>query len=133
MKVLEKVGIPGVFALMVKDVGKMKGNIGRGKNMSLAKAALKYYYEVLLLEWGFESLDYGLLSVMHDIIDIAGAKQTSLFAPSQVTNCLAKSPYWKKSFIPRFYNGMRGHGGANIFTPSEKGKEYYEKYIRGSE
>ena len=77
-----------------------------------------------------EFLDHGEVDDMHRIVTIAGAKHCSFFTPAQVTSCLAKSPYWNKRFIPGFYSGMRGHGGANIFTPSEKGKCYYNEHLK---
>lgn len=111
--------------------GKMR--IGRGKNMSIAKAALKFYFE----EYDFyEShkeeafLDYGNINDMHRIVDIAGAEHCSFLTSAQVTSCLANSPYWEKTFVHGFYSGMRGHGGANCFYPSEKGKEYYKNKIK---
>lgn len=105
--------------------------LGKGKNMSIAKAALKFYYEEAVPERGTDTfLDYGDLEDMHRIVTIAGAKHCSFFTAAQVSGRLAKSPYWNKKFIPGFYSGMRGHGGANIFTPSEKGKTYYENYIK---
>ncbi|MFW6311362.1 MAG: hypothetical protein ACOC1K_03915 [Nanoarchaeota archaeon] len=99
--------------------------------MSIAKAALKFFYEEAIPLRGSDTfLDYGDLEDMHRIVTIAGAKHCSFFTATQVTSRLANSSYWNKTFIPGFYSGMRGHGGANIFTPSEKGKEYYEKYIK---
>lgn len=105
--------------------------IGRGKNMSVAKAALKFYFEEAIPQRGEDVfLDYGDLDDMHRIIDIAGANHCSMFTATQVTSCLANSPYWDKEYISGVYSGMRGHGGANIFTPSEKGKQYYKQYLK---
>lgn len=100
--------------------------------MSIAKAALKYYYEEShFYETHGEKafIDYGDLDSIHRIVDIAGANHCSFFTAAQVTSCLANSPYWHKRFCPGFYRGMRGHGGANIFTPSDKGKEYYRSHL----
>lgn len=102
-----------------------KPTLGRGKNMSIAKAALKFYYEELAGDF----LVYGNVEDMHRIVDIAGAKHISFFTPTAVTKRLAQSPYWDKHFCRGFYAGFRGHGGANIFAPSEKGKAFYEKNL----
>lgn len=103
-----------------------KVNIGRGSKMSIAKAALIYFYGDI----GITFLHYGDLDAMHKIVDIAGAKHASFFTPVQVSSCLANSPYWEKTFICGFFKGFRGHGGANAYKPSEKGKEYYQKHLK---
>lgn len=110
--------------------------LGRGKNISIAKAALIFYFEEcnFFKSHGEKAfLNYGDLDSMHRIVDIAGANHCSFFTATQVSSCLANSPYWDKEFIPGFYFGFKGHGGANIFTPSEKGKEYYKKKLKNHE
>lgn len=107
--------------------------LGRGKNMSIAKAALKFYYEELLSESYHDEnsfLDYGDLDNMHRIVDIAGCNHCSFFTATQVSSCLSNSPYWDKKFIPGFYSGFKGHGGANIYRPSEKGKKFYLEKLK---
>lgn len=106
--------------------------IGRGSKMSIAKAALIYYYRELPENSSgmIDFLDYGDLEAMHRIVDIAGCKHCSMLTAAQVSSCLASSPYWDKRFLPRFYKGMPGHGGANIYTPSEKGSKYYEENLQ---
>lgn len=104
--------------------------IGRGKNMSIPKAALVFWFEDP--EWvkfnpGF--LHWGDLDAMHKIVDIAGARQCSFLTPAQVSAQLAVSSYWEKDFHPCFYPGMRSCK-ANMYKPSEKGKLFYEKYLR---
>lgn len=101
-----------------------KYRIGKGSIMSIAKAAVVYFHE----EFDGETLNYGDLEAMHRIVTLAGAKQQSFFTPAQVSACLANSPYWNKKFVSTFYSGMRGHGGANCYSISDKGKEWYEKY-----
>jgi hypothetical protein len=110
-----------------------KPRLGHGKNMSIAKAALKYYYEELDFRKTHGDnafLDYGDIDGMHRIVTIAGANHCSFFTAAEVTACLANSPYWDKKFVRGFYSGMRGHGGANIFTPSKIGKHYYETNLK---
>lgn len=112
----------------------MKYSIGRGKKYSIAKAALIFYYEVKLKEYANINaapyLDYGELDDMHEIVEIAGAKQMSSYTPAQVSGRLANSPYWDKKYIAGFYAGMRGHGGANVYRPSKKGEKYYHKKLK---
>lgn len=108
--------------------------LGRGKFCSVAKAALKYFYEEYLPEKGEDSfLDYGCLDSMHRIVDIAGAKHCSASTSYQVSKRLSKSPLWDKKYCPGFYKGFRGNGGANLYRPSKKGKEYYESNIKKTE
>ena len=105
--------------------------IGRGKNMSIAKAALKVYYEWFKDEcngvaWFIYSGDTNLL---HKIVDEAGAKHCSLFTGHQVLSCLRSSPFWEVSgTIPGWGNRM-----ANVYVPSEKGISYYEDHIKDNE
>lgn len=104
--------------------------LGRGKHMSIPKAALKYYFEELVPEQGNEAfIDHGMRHAIHRIVDIAGARHCSFLTAPQVTARLAKSNLWEKTFHPTFYRGI-GNGGANLFTPSEKGRKYYAEHIR---
>lgn len=105
-------------------------NIGRGKNFSIAKAALIVYYEEIAPDWDDAFLDYGDLNVIHRIVDVAGAQHCSVVTHNQVTSCLRNSPYWNNKFCPGFYSGMRGHGGASLFTPSQKGEDYYHNILK---
>jgi len=108
--------------------------IGKGKNMSLAKAGLIVWFEKN--NEGCESFDRGLPDIMHRIVDVAGAKNISFFTSQQVTNCLANSPYWDKRLVIGMYKGIgrtsagRGRGDALLYKPSEKGIEYYKKHLK---
>lgn len=111
--------------------------LGRGKNYSVAKAALLVYYSnthrkerAVDMNDNEYFFDHGDTFAMHEIVDVAGANHCSFFTPALVSGRLANSPYWNAVFVPGFYSGMRGHGGANTYTPSEKGKEYYNKYLK---
>lgn len=56
--------------------------LGRGKNMSIPKAALKFFFEEAITDrFRGENtfLDYGDLDDMHRIVDIAGANHCSFF------------------------------------------------------
>lgn len=103
-------------------------NIGPGTNMSIAKAALIFFYE--RNEDEFDSLNYGNLFAMHAIVDIAGGQHIGPDTPAQVTARLAGSPYWDSELIRGMYKGMRGNGNAAFYTPSKKGKEFYEKHLK---
>lgn len=103
--------------------------IGRGTKMSIAKAALVFFYSDHDIPTS--SLNYGNLNDMHDIVDIAGAQHQSALTPAQVMSCLRTSPYWKCEFCPGYYSGFRGHGGASIAVPTEKGRKYYEEKLKG--
>lgn len=59
------------------------------------------------------------------IITIARAKHCSFFTVQQVVACLNNSPYWK---VDGKVNALRGL--ANCYIPSEKGKKYYNKYLK---
>jgi len=102
---------------------------GRGKKMSIAKAALVWFYEGWKngethdsqpIQW-----DWGEYGASHEIIDIAGAENVGPNTTHCVSQALAKSPFWNKRFIRNFYSGI---GSANIYTPSEKGKEWFISY-----
>src|SRR4051812_36902394 len=98
----------------------MRLKLGRGKHMSIPKAALIYFYGDFaketngvgqFLTWG----DYG---AMHNIVDIAGAKHISASTATKVSASLAASPYWDNNYCPGMYSGMMGNGGANCYVPS---------------
>lgn len=100
--------------------------IGRCKNYSLPVAALIFFYEKLpQYVPDRDYIDYGELDWMHEIVDIAGGKQCSVWTAGQVSKALSQSPYWNHRFCPGYYGGM-GNGGANLYTPSERGREKYE-------
>lgn len=116
-----------------------KLSIGRGKNMSIPKAGLIFYYEKLLPEHSEmfprdnykPFLTWGDLSFMHDIVTIAGAEHRSFLTPVQVSTRLARSPYWDAEFIQGFYSGFRGgQANANCLRPSDRGRQYYEKHLK---
>lgn len=92
--------------------------IGRGKNMSIAKAAL------IVFERHEQTYFYtGDLNIMHEIVDVAGAKQVSFFTAQQVCACLNSSPYWECNFWTKGWCNRR----ANCYEPSKKGIKYYKK------
>ena len=98
-----------------------EGRIGRGQHMSIAKAALKYYFE----ETEQTYLTYDELEAVHRIVDIAGCNHCGPATSAQVMSCIASSPYWIGEFIPSFYPGIPGHGGATIYQPTTAGIDYY--------
>ena len=112
-----------------------KPKLGKGKNMSIAKAALIFFFEDKdILKYGCSFLTWGDLNAMHAIVDIAGANHCSFFTAVQVIACLRNSPYWKCEFVPGMYSGFqRGHGGASCCSPSEKGRLYYERNLKQEE
>ena len=107
----------------------MRGKIGRGKNISIAKAALIYFYEDMDTSWEGRFLDYGDLKMAHTIIDIAGAQHAGPATSVQVTACLSSSNLWDKEMMYGFYKGI-GNGNCNAYIPSEKGKKYYEEHLK---
>ncbi len=107
--------------------------IGRGKNMSIAKAGLIVWYEMQDEEINYDSFDRGIPDIMHKIVDVAGAKSATFFTSNQVMKCLANSPYWDKRLVYGMYKGIGGAGGSGDAVqvePSQKGFEYYEKYLK---
>lgn len=110
-----------------------KPKIGKGKNMSIARAALIFFYEEFLpgeIEPQKAYLNYGHLDHMHRIVEIAGAKQASFFTHAQVSGRLASSPLWDHKLIAGFASGMRGHGSANVYRPNLKGEQVYNKTLK---
>jgi hypothetical protein len=99
--------------------------IGRGKNMSIAKAGLVVW---MVMQKGD---DYpppffysGELTPMHDIVDVAGAKHVSFHTTHQVLGCLNGSPYWRvRGTIPGWQERR-----AYTYAPSAKGFEWLEKH-----
>jgi len=105
--------------------------LGKGSVMSIPKAALKLFYEPELMSKDHanhapEFFYTGDLDVLHKIVDIAGAKHCSLYTGQQVCSRLNSSPYWKSD------GKIKGWGNrmANTYTPSEKGKSYYEENLK---
>lgn len=101
--------------------------IGKGKNMSVAKAALVFFYEdEEFNEFGASFIYSGDLGPIHRIVDIAGAKHCSLFTHHQILSCLRSSPYWQVD------GTITGWGGraANCYVPSKKGEEYYNNHLK---
>ncbi len=96
--------------------------IGRGKNMSIAKAALVWFYNNMNKHAGF--VDWGDLDFIHGVVDIAGANHCSFLTAGQVCTCINNSPYWTGEMVYGFYNGI-GNNHAKLYQPTEKGKEYY--------
>lgn len=111
-----------------------KPKLGKGANMSIAKAALKFYYEELEVIAGDDTpfLDYGQTENMNRIVAIAGAKHCDGFTPSLVTTRLAMSPYWESVLVSECYKDVRGHRRALFFYPSESGEKYYKEKLSGS-
>lgn len=105
-----------------------ESRLGKGKNMSIAKAALVVFYERLVPEQGYSAYIYsGDLSIAHDIVDIAGAKHCGPGTHWQVLKCLISSPYWEHSLW--YINGWRNRR-ANCYHPSDIGKKYYEQKLK---
>lgn len=99
--------------------------IGRGKNMSIAKAALVVFYH----DWQHPPhyLYTGELDLLHEVVEVAGANHCGPATHQQVISCLNASPYWEaKGVIPGW-----GNRWANALTPSEEGKAYYEDHLKG--
>lgn len=102
--------------------------LGRGKNMSIAKAALVVFYEKVLPEFGKNAYVYsGDLNTFHDIVDVAGANHCSFLTHHQVLSCMRSSSYWST-------DGWQVKGWrekwANCYRPSAKGKKYYEEMLK---
>jgi hypothetical protein len=95
--------------------------LGKGKNMSIAKAALIVFYE---LELNF--IYSGELDIAHEIVEVAGAKHCSFFTHQQVLSRLYSSDYWTTD------GKIQGWGNkpANCYVPSEKGKEFYKNKLK---
>lgn len=103
---------------------------GRGKNMSIAKAAIVWFFEGWKKGDAMQQptrWDWGDFGFSHEIIDIAGAKQCGPNTTHCVSAILAKSDLWNKRFYQHLYPGF-GTGAANVYTPSEAGKEWFKKY-----
>lgn len=103
--------------------------IGKGNKYSIPKAALIFYYEESGLKCE-ETFDYGCLLWIHRIVDIAECNHCGPDTPRQVTARLMGSPFWESEFVRGFYRGMKGHGGASQLKPSERGKKYYEEFLK---
>ena len=107
------------------------GTTGRGKKMPIAKAALVWFFE----GWKDgdccrlqpESWDWGDYGVSHEIVDIAGAENVGPNTTFCVSRALGRSPLWSKKFCRGFYAGI-SNGVANIYTPNDAGKKWYEKW-----
>lgn len=96
-----------------------KKTLGRGKNMSIAKAALIYFYEESDVIGSF--IYTGDIEVLHRIVDIAGAEHCGPNTKDLVISCLRSSPYWvSDGVIPGWGNRI-----ANAYVPSKKGVTYY--------
>jgi hypothetical protein len=106
-------------------------HIGRGKVMSIPKAAVIEFYENHVKEKDF--IYYGDLDFMHDVIHRAGAKHVGPMTTFRVCDCLRQSDLWESKFMPGFLSGFRGHGGATSFEPSEKGKQFYQDWRQRNE
>lgn len=111
--------------------------IGKGKRISVAKAALVFWYEVLL-PWNKSTnvsepvLYWGDFYHMEAISNIADTDSASYFLPAQISSRLATSPYWDKIFVEGVHKGFRGGArNANYYTPSEKGRLYYRDKLDG--
>src|SRR5260221_7883336 len=101
--------------------------IGKGKNMSISKAALIVFFQELKPEWENAYIYSGDLKTAHDIIDVAGAKHCSATTTHQVLNCLNGSPYWCTN---NWQTKGWGNRRANCYRPSERGIKYYEEKLK---
>ena len=107
----------------------MARNIGKGKNMSISRAALKVFFEEIApteKEQEREYISSGDLNIIHRIVDVAGAEHASIHTLHQVLSRLSSSPYWHATHSTKGWNG----GTANCWIPTEKGRRYYEQRIK---
>lgn len=102
---------------MVQKIPKL----GKGKNMSIAKAALIVFYK---LELSF--IYSGDLEIAHEIVHIAGAKHCSYFTHQQVLSRIFNSPYWTTDGKIQSW----GNRLANCYIPSKKGEDFYNKELK---
>lgn len=107
-----------------------KHQIGKGKNMSIAKAGLVVYFEDRDFQRKYDYFDVGCPDPLHKIIDVAGAKHCSFLTPKQVIGRLRNSPYFVKKTIYGLYKGIRGNWRTSLLRPSEKGESYYKKELK---
>lgn len=108
--------------------------LGRGKHMSIPKAALVWFFE----KWKDgdsvyqpTSWDWGNYGLSHEIVDIAGANHASFFTSPLVAASLARSHLWNKKRVWGMYAGFRG-GAAhpNLFTPSKEGECWFNQVYK---
>jgi hypothetical protein len=86
--------------------------IGKGNNMSIAKAALLVFRDSKM-----NFVYSGDLNFFHDVIDIAGANHCGPATHRQVLACIRNSPFWEVSgTIPGW-----GNSRANTYKPSAYG------------
>ena len=102
--------------------------IGRGKKMSIAKAGLIVFFDS---ENYLEFFDVGTFGMLHNIVEVAGAKHSSSFTAGQVMECLRKSDLWEK-FKVEGYKGIRGMSNIVGVKPSQKGISYYNQKLKHS-
>ena len=103
--------------------------IGRGKRMSIAKAALLVHFHGKLTYPDFSNYVYtGDLDNIHWIVEIAGANHCGPATAHQVVGCLGNSPYWKVDGYVRGWSESR----AACYMPTAQGLDWladnYEKY-----
>lgn len=111
-----------------------KPTLGRGKNMSIPKAALVWFFE----KWkdgdrvsAPTNWDYGEFGLAHEIVDIAGAEHVSFFTSPLVAAALARSPFWNKKRYWGMYAGFRGgQAHPNLFTPSIEGERWFKEIYK---
>lgn len=112
-----------------------KPTLGRGKNMSIPKAAIVWFFEKWVdgdREDAPTSWDIGDYGFSHEIVEIAGAKQCSFFTSALVAKELARSNLWNKRRVWGMYGGLRGGiVNPNIFTPSEEGRRWFDEVYKG--
>lgn len=106
---------------------KIFSTIGRGKNMSIAKAALIVFFERVKPDWENAYFYSGDLNTLHEIVDVAGAEHCSAATIHQVLGCLNGSPYWGTD---NWQTKGWGNRRANCYRPSEKGIKYYEEKLK---
>lgn len=94
--------------------------------MSIAKAALKVFFEELIPDWPSAAINSGDLDTIHRIVNVAGAKQASVFTHHQVLSCLRSSPFWEAKTYSSGWLERR----CNNYTPTDKGREFYNSNLK---
>ena len=93
-------------------------NIGKGKIMSVAKAAVIEFYE------SKSTFVYsGDLDFFHRVIDRAGAEHVGPGTHHRVLACIRSSPLWKQHGTIRGW----GNGRANTYVPIQHNSQAQER------
>ena len=112
----------------MEDTRKEIPKIGKGKNMSIAKAGLIIYFEQN--EEGLDEFDVGVPDPLHRIVDVAGCRHASFFTPKQVMARLYNSPFFDRRTVFGLYKGIRGNWKTICVKPSQKGINYYNQKLK---